>query len=315
VGLIVFGVIELVVALLMGLSTIVLAFMVFAGSSSAPFENVQPDMRTLGPALLLYGGAAVAMACTGMGSILSRRWVRPIALLIAWPWLLAGCTVVGIVIAAIAGSGAGVLLPAASGTTVAGGLEQAFLAAGVVLIVLLYVVLPGVLVWFYQQERLRIALTHLDPRERWTDRCPAPVLGLSLGLGFGAIACLAALLQPSLSLFGSTLTGTAAAAVIIASAAGMAALAFATYRMSPAGWWGTLALTIALTVISIDVALRFDPGDLWRSFGIPVETPEAGAELHLTHPTLLVAATVLFGLACVGYLMYVRRFFIRRIQR
>src|SRR5437867_2370107 len=119
-GLILFGVIEILLALLMSLSTIVLALAAGAGASSTILEGVPLDLSTLGPALLLYAAAAVAIGCTGIGSILPRRWVRPIALFIAWPWLLAGCVAVGILLAGIAVPGVGVLLPAAPAMTEAG---------------------------------------------------------------------------------------------------------------------------------------------------------------------------------------------------
>jgi hypothetical protein len=83
------------------------------------------------------------------------------------------------------------------------------------------------------------------------------VLSLSLSLAISALLCLPFVRGP-VPLFGATLTGAAAAAVTLIAAAALGALAVAAYRLSSAGWWGTLAAVVLFTIVSVDMSFRVD---------------------------------------------------------
>src|SRR5260370_37341773 len=78
-----------------------------------------------------------------------------------------------------------------------------------------------------------------DPKPRWTDRCPLPVLGLSLWLFFGALAMLIVPFAFRLvfPLFGILLVGWLGVIVSIVFAAVWLYAAWALYRLDRRGWW------------------------------------------------------------------------------
>src|SRR5262249_34172303 len=177
-------------------------------------------------------------------------------------------------------------------------------------LVALYVVFPATLLWFHRRRGLKEELERLDPLPRWTDSCPSPVLSLALSLAISALLCLPFVRGP-LPLFGWRLTGLAAACVILPCAVVLAALAVATYRLSPIGWWGSLVAVVIFTIVSVDMSFRVDLAPLAAelpspSFGAP-EPPSAAASSAA--PWLLGGGSLLFGAACLAALLRLRRYF------
>jgi hypothetical protein len=56
---------------------------------------------------------------------------------------------------------------------------------------ILFVAVPGVLVFCYQSRHVQATCEVRDSSPGWTDACPLSVLGLSLWLGFGAVTMFA----------------------------------------------------------------------------------------------------------------------------
>jgi len=191
----------------------------------------------------------------------------------------------------------------------------------------LYLVLPAALFLFHRRSALRSALERLDPVPRWTDRCPAPVLSLSLSFAVSALLCLP-LARGPLPLFGWTLTGAGAWVAALLAAAAFGVLAVATYRLSPAGWWGSLAAVIVFTIVSVDMAFRVDLGRLLAEGSLaPAGDPGAGSGAAGSASAgagaagtagaaaadgsgwLLGGGSLLFGAVCVVALVRLRRHF------
>ena len=57
---------------------------------------------------------------------------------------------------------------------------------GMALSAVMYVIIPGVLVMFYGSKHVKATCELWDPQIRWTDKCPLPVLALSLVAGLSA---------------------------------------------------------------------------------------------------------------------------------
>ena len=114
----------------------------------------------------------------------------------------------------------------------------------------IYILLPALFLLFYHRESVRATCQRRDPQIRWTDRCPMPVLALSILHALSAALCM-----PSMAVygwvmpaFGVILSGAAGAAVILSLTLAMAYLAWGTYRLQMAAWWGTLLLCIVGTL-------------------------------------------------------------------
>jgi len=184
-GLLLFGVLEIFAGIFLAISAAVLTALAFGAGGALGLDGLSEPSPIRAPgfgtAALLYAGLAALFVMLGIGSIQPRRWVRPLVLYVSTLWLMAGVLLLvvmaGLVLSA---SRAGALLePGAESPDGILGSPIVLLFLGAVSLVL-YLLLPAALFWFHRRPALKSALERLDPVLRWTDRCPAPVLSLSL---------------------------------------------------------------------------------------------------------------------------------------
>jgi hypothetical protein len=171
-----------------------------------------------------------------------------------------------------------------------------------------FIVVPAAFVWFYQPDRTRIALEAEDPQPRWTDRVPLPVLGLSVGWAMAAGFALFLLPFAMLPLFHVLLTGWSAAIAILAVAAVCAWLALSTYRLTPAGWWGSILLTLVLIASAAVTFLQIPIKAMYLAMGHSPEQVEFMVP-YAINPLVHVGLVAVFGLIAVAYLLYLRPHF------
>ena len=328
-GLIVFGLLEIFAGGFLGISALALAALSLGAGGALGMDTLagSSGLATgkLGTAAALYAGLAALFVSLGIGSFLPRRWVRPLVLYVASLWILAGFLLLTVVagIAATGGLSSATADPDVDSPLGGLGSTAIVVLLGGVLLAL-YIVFPAALLWFHRRRALKEALERLDPVTRWTDRCPAPVLSLALSLAISAFLCLPFVRGP-VPLFGWTLTGAAAAIVTLIAAVAFGALAVATYRLSPAGWWGSLAAVVVLTIVSVDMSFRFDASALAADFSIAAaaepgvaaaggspDAAAAAASAAVTNASgwLLGAGSLLFGIVCLIALLRLRRYFI-----
>ena len=174
-GGIVFGIIAIVIGGLSGCLGLLVPLTLLA-----PQQQNRPAGAIIG-ALLLYVIVAVALIWLGVGAVKMRRWVRPLVLTLGTLILVVGfwdLVAMAFWFPAIAkttpGNGAA---PALSGGMIPISLVVAILMLGFMLLII-----PGAFVWFYKKQEMKEALEYFDAVERWTDRCPIPVLGIVVTL-------------------------------------------------------------------------------------------------------------------------------------
>jgi hypothetical protein len=306
-GLAVFG---FLLAILGCLSALLIPMMFFAAAAGAAGA---PALRVVLPAAGLYGLAAILFISLGVGSILARRWARALTLVLAWIWLAFGI---------------------ASFLTVAVWMPSMFQAAAppgnqvppqAMMFVLvftlaimgcMYVVLPGILVLFYQSKHVKATCEIRDPRVRWTDKCPLPVLALSVLLGFGAYSMLFMFSYgPLVPFFGVLLKGVPAIVTTLAVSALFAYLAWATYRLQIAAWWITLVVYLGFGASAVVTFLRVDLMDLYREMRLPadqleiIEKSGMADRIQAYMPVMVGGFAVVF----VGYMLWVRRYYAGRV--
>jgi hypothetical protein len=178
-----------------------------------------------------------------------------------------------------------------------------------------YIFLPALFLLFYQRASVWATCQRRDPQIRWTDRCPMPVLALSLFYAFLALSMsLPAVGRHGvLPLFGVFLSGISAAVERLLLAVIYAFLAWGMYKLKAAAWWGAL-LVLITSFASVGVAY-------WRLGVMAVQhmnLPESQLELmrktgsmeSISHWQLGIS--VLGGTLWLGYLLFVRRYFVRR---
>jgi hypothetical protein len=305
-GLLVFGVIALLAGALSGcvgiLAPMALAFQKFAPPGGTP----PPDPRAIIVGAMTYLAIAALFIVLGNGSIRAKRWVRPVMLSVGWTWLIFGIVSVGLWLLvaddlaeiATTANPSGPRVPASFATMIV-------IVSGIFLFAT-QVVLPAAFILFYRSEHVRATLADRDPRPSWTDQCPVPVLTLSVGLAAGAVGLLMMIPYAVTPAFGMLLTGAGAVALLVVASALTLWMAWATYKLQPIGWWGTLALLVLLAAAIVPTFARIAPMDFYVRVGLPPEQAAAYRDLSGTTVNLV---TILLTLAGMFYMFKIRRHF------
>ena len=287
------------------------------GTAPAPVLRPQPatptdlDYRTLVFALCVYLLATLVFVWSGIGALRLQRWVRPVMLVVGWTWLVSGAA--GIVYWLVGTPS----MQEVVATTVPPGSPQPPPAAYKAMawgmgtfMSLIMVVLPALIVWVFARKGVRQTLELFDPRTRWTDSCPAPALAVSVWLALAALMCVLYCTYAVLPLFGFVVTGPAAIVGLLLLAAGFLYLAWLTYRLRPAGWWGAL---VGYTVWAASLIWTFSNIG-WYEFYIKAGyTPQQVDQLMRfsgPYENGSIWMIALWSVALIVYLVCVRRYFL-----
>ncbi|HLL90909.1 MAG TPA: hypothetical protein VK324_16530 [Tepidisphaeraceae bacterium] len=310
-GLIAMGVVSIVLGALAGCVAALTPVGLIVQRMAPQQPVVAPPVASVVSGMLIYVAVATALIWTGIGSCRCRRWCRAVVLVVAWPALVTG--VLGV--AALAA-----VLPAMSRTMAAAGappggagMPQGFflgvMIGTVVASSVFYVGLPALYLWFYRRPQTKLTLDALDPRPNWTDGRPLPVLGLSIWMAVAAAGTLSALAYGVAPLFGTFVTGPAAAVVLIAAAAAIAWGARQAYHVRAAGWWAALAFAVlAPASWEITVGIR-GLRPFYELAGFPVEQVDQIEQFQGSAAWATIAFPLLSAALVVAFLIYARRFF------
>ena len=303
-GLIAMSVIFFGIGALTGCGVLAIPFMLMR-TGLAP----GPGASQLAMAVVMYGAIAVAAVWTGVGCCRARRWVRPVVLAGAWPALLMGCVMLIAMIITVLPTMAG-LRGNTSGAGMPTLLIMAMFIIPALMAVVFFVGIPATLVWFFQRRQTAQTLWFYDPVPGWTDRCPIPVLAWSLWNGLGAlVGSLSLLTNGTVPVFGFLITGATAAGIIVLVAAIILCAAVGSYLLKPWAWWLSPALSVVWAASWLTLLLR---GRLpeYVAQTTPTNTPSA-QELHMASNPWFLSLTVLGMLLGIGFVVYLRRYFVR----
>jgi hypothetical protein len=170
-----------------------------------------------------------------------------------------------------------------------------------------FVVLPLVWALFYSGRNVKATCEALDPRPRWTDRCPTPVLAASFWLAFGALGMLGATAYGVAPFFGTMLFGFAARVFYLVAAAIWIYCAWALYRLDRRGWWIIGAALVLFALSSLMTFLRHDITEMYSSMGYSQEYIEKLRAFSSSR--FVIWSTLAWTIPSLGYLLYIRRFF------
>lgn len=309
----VFGVVEIGLGLAcLLLCALLLALAAFGPSLGARGAGL--GARTVGSSLAVYLTLATFFVWMGIGTLRKRRWARTLMLSSSWIWLAVGVFGMGIWFLVLL-PGLNGLLELPADTEGAGAVTAIVGVVATLFMTIVYVVLPLAFVLFLRSPGVRQSFEIHDPVPRWTDRCSAGVLSMILTLAYGAFSCLYALTFDVVPFFGILLRGLPAAALLVASAAALAWLAYGFYELRPGAWWGTLLFTLLWTVSSVLTFLRAPIEDVYRAAGIDAEQLETLRGMGLASPSFLVGVTLASALTVVAYLVFLRKEFRVRLKR
>jgi hypothetical protein len=314
-GLTIFGIIQIIMG---ALAALMIPLMLLGALFSRKTGTAMPAGMYVAT-ICSYSFIAALLITLGIGSIRARRWAWALNLILSWMWLIFG------VFATIAMI---VFLPA----SFMAGMKQAAAAApnpypvptGVMAVILTFIIvffsifgvmLPIAFLLFYRRADVAQTCKQRDPVERWTDRCPLPVLAVSLLLGWGAIYfLLMAVTTPMFPFFGKYLTGWPGRAGCVAFFAVETYLALSFYKLRVTAWWIAIG-AVVLRLVSIIVTLRHaDPLEIYSKLGwSQAQAQQIGAQPAFRNGMRMgVWSTVIFSAIFLGYMIWIKRYFVAK---
>jgi hypothetical protein len=264
--------------------------------------------------LVSYAFAAVVMITLGVGSIRARRWARALTLILSWACLFIGIMMTVFLTAMLPATFVTAVHRASAMNPNTGAMPTGVLAVILTFIIVLFsiflIILPLAFLLFYRRQDVEDTVKHRDPVERWTDRCPLPVLAASL---LFAWACpyylMMSFTTPLIPFFGRYLTGMPGAVGCLVFAAVDAYLAYSLFRLQLTGWW--VAMT-ALVLRTASAAITFARGNLLQAYS-KMGWRDAQLQMMRESPMfrshLILWWSVGFLLAFLGNMVWIRRYF------
>jgi len=299
-GLVVFGVFEIIAGAFLWLMVPLMAFVLMA-----PRRGMPPLPHVIPATMGFYGLAGTGLIWLGIGSILARRWARAL-----WVCIAAIMFATGVLVLPSAGYVAVTGLPgnlAAQGGPV---MPPAAVAAMQIFtlcfMAILYIIIPGILLLFYAGGNVRRTCEVRDPQRRWTDRCPLPVLALSLFTGFGAVVLLAAMpFFGVFPLFGIFAGGTGGRLLMLAYGVVMLYAAWGTYRLQRGAWWLMLTIMVLMAISGALTMWHANLQQLYLDLGFDERMAVQAGTVAQRMKWMGVVTTVPW----LGWAFYVRRYF------
>jgi len=338
-ALIGFGVGSLIIGAVAGCGTVGMLFtflMMFRMSGSLP----QFPMLEFAVALCSYASAATLFIWVGVDSIRCKRWVRPVVIAVGWitvAWLGLGLAFMLATLKdqrALMGNMATTpaTLPvttpattqattqvstAVSATTTtstvtftASSMGEAFVTYCVMLgVIFLFLLVAALYTWFYSKEDVRQTLAAYDPGPSWTERCPVPVFVACTGLLLFALGTVLTSATQVVPFFGVYVDGPLAALVDLAAVGLMLVAMVQMYRMKKSG--PTLAaVVVGLGFLSAVITFwRLGMVEFYRRGQASPDELEQLAKSSTMTGAMPIAFVIVSGMLCVGYLVWVRRYF------
>jgi hypothetical protein len=291
-------------SVLLGLAHAVLPLV--AGESGAAL-GLPPDPRPYAMGLLLFASIGAVFVVLGTGSMRRRRWAPPLMRIVARLWILGGLTLLVFLPSMLDG----VLSGALGGLAVDGGVLLAARLAVLGGTAVLGVLLPALFVWAYRDPHVTATCRAHDPVERWTERCPQRVLGLSVGLAACAVFLVPLAVRPAVPWFGWLVAGWPGALLTLGTAAACAWLARAVLALRSSSWWLATTFVAGLGASVLLTLARLEPAEIYRGLGYTdreLALLEGSAALDRSlHAWLTAGLTV----AALAYMVAIRGSFRR----
>jgi hypothetical protein len=299
-GLIVFGILQILLGLLCILISVGISLVMLLDPQL--HTGLVPQM--VGFVLAVYGMLALALIWLGTGSILCRRWARVLILIGAWSVLMLG--IIALIFYGLFGRKLYAGMTSDATAIMVWILGMAFQA-------IFLVVLPGIMVLFYGSRNVIATCMARDPRTRWTDSCPMPVLATSLWLVLGSLSFLIMPLcyRSVVAWFGVLVSGTPATLLLVTCMVIGLYLAWATYRLKMIAWWLCLISFTILTASAVVTFLKVDFIEFYRALGYPAEQIELLRNNNVFDDSVMTWWIVVCYALFIVYMVRIRKYFRR----
>jgi hypothetical protein len=324
VGLIIFGVFEILTGMLYLALAALLGATPFYG-----FPPIRPLMYI--SSVVVFFGFAVFFLWIGIGSILRRRWARPVVVIASLLWLAfeipsfvftiffwkqasdvaadSGLRVVGDLAAKF--------LPHALSTVPTGGpaglcgvanaIGLFFVSSG---LAGLFLIAPAVLaLLFYTSRHVSDVMDKRSTKTYWTDQLPMAVMGVCMGLFMMGVFSAVNLFDPAVFPFGWQIHGAAAFVIVLLITALYFILAFYTLKRRSWAWIATFVWSLVSALSGVTALLRGHLAARLSRDLFPI-IPKGAVTPHLV--LFYTGATGIVSIAWLVFLLGVRGHFQER---
>lgn len=306
-SLLVCGILEILLGALIAFN-IPLLFVSVVLASRMP-GGPQFSWQYVGYTVFLYAGMSAFFLAMGIGSVRSRRWARSLMLVVAWPWLLGGIAGFGVALMTLPRTLRATM--SASGQATPPGVFEVALVFTFGILTVMYLVLPLIFLLVYRSRNVRLTAEARDPRERWTDRVRARVLGAVVAAALTAYCCLdAAVFVPFFPLFGTLLTGWGGRLAMAVLAVVFAALAAGLYRRNPAAWWAAMAVMVIFGVSNVLTWMRVPLIRMYEVMGMSEQQLAVLRASPVVNSPMMTYWMAAFTIAILAYLVWIREDFV-----
>jgi hypothetical protein len=246
-----------------------------------------------------YYVVAILLIPLGYGHLRLRRWARNLALTLLYAWLVLGVPLIIVFLF--------ILVTAKDLSPIAA-------LAAVFLLGLSYLILPGLLIRYYQSRHVRLTFEGRDPEPHWIEQRPLPVLVLCFLLLFYIVVLhILIFFRGIFPFFGEFLFELEGILAIDFSILCLVWLLWGLARQRVWAWWGALAFFSLLTFSSILTFAKSSYSDILSKLSFPPTEMEAldGLPFQGVHFAVLVGVPLLLTL---GAIVLSRRHFGGRLQ-
>ncbi|MEI7948029.1 MAG: hypothetical protein WCJ02_15115 [bacterium] len=306
IGLAIFGAIQIAMGALCALMVPLMIMGMLVAAVANKDANSAVSVRTMIPGILIYVLMAVCFIWLGIGSIQARRWARALCLVSAWLWFISGIT--GILFMLM-------FMPdmyeqmskdgqmPANVVTVVKYVTFGFMAV-------IYIIIPGSFILFYGSKNTKATCEHRDPVVRWTDKCPLPVLVMTLMSGCCA-ACLPfmGLYGWTVPFFGTIVTGVAGAGIALIFLVLLVYITRGLYRLDMKAWWCATGLTVGWGASCTITFSRITLMEFYEKMNFPAQQLEIMRKMSFTQSHSLTYACLFWVIVVLAFLIYTRRYF------
>lgn len=304
-GLTIFGILTL---LLGGLCALFVLLMLAEQATIARANPAQANFASIIFAIVIYGGLAVVLVWLGIGSILARRWARALLLIFSWTWLVTGA----IALVSIACVMPQVLAQQSAASPATPPVPMGAIMLSMFLFLsVFFIVCPLLWIFFYNSPHVKATCEARDPKIRWTDACPLPVLALSLWLLFGVPMFLLIPITAHgvMPFFGMFLTGPAGSLLCLVLAAVWAYAAWLLYKLDIRGWWLILIVFLVFFLSSLLTYARHDMIEAYRLMGYPEAQIEQIRKINLFTGHGMSWLMGFCMAPFLAYILFIKRYF------
>jgi hypothetical protein len=230
----------------------------------------------------------------GYGHLRRRRWARKLALAVLWFWVIVGVPLLFVFMVFLLGFKE---------------MSVALVLLALIGLGLAYLVVPGLLIWFYRSRDVRLSFERHDPRSYRIERIPVPVLVLGMLLLFYTVLLHIPLFFNGIfPLFGQWVLGLPGILLLTVSILLLAGLAWGTFRQEGWAWWGALIFLVLMGISAIWTLAQSSLDDILTGMRFPPTEMEIlqGLPLRGLHFAPLIGIPLLLS---VGWLILSRRHF------